>query len=123
MSQKFRYRVNGRVGASKQPRRCCLFRIHPTRLILFSLFFLIGPSVRGQVRVWEGVLELPAYEEGTPDSNPSFDHFETSRFSYPYTLRTEMTNARATHQFRAIYLENEYLKCSVLPDLGGHVYT
>jgi len=79
--------------------------------------------VRGQVRAWEGVLELPAYEEGAPDSNPSFDQFETSRFSYPYTLRKEMTNVRATHQFRAIYLENEYLKCSVLPDLGGHVYT
>src|SRR5882762_3116991 len=123
MSQKFRYRVNGRVGASKQPRRCCLFRIHPTRLILFCLFFLIAPSVRGQVRGWEGVLELPAYEEGAPDSNASFAQFETSRFSYPYNLRKEMTNARATHQFRAIYLENEYLKCSVLPDLGGHVYT
>jgi tetratricopeptide (TPR) repeat protein len=73
--------------------------------------------------VWEGVLELPAYEEGAPDPNPPFDQFETSRFSYPYTLRKEITNVRATHQFRAIYLENEYLKCSVLPDLGGHVYT
>src|SRR5882724_5505894 len=123
MSQKFRYRVNGRVSASKQPRRCCLFRIHPTRLILLFLLFLLAPSVRAQVRVWEGVLELPTYEEGTPDSNPSFDQFESSRFSYPYTLRKEMTNVRATHQFRAIYLENEYLKCSVLPDLGGHVYT
>src|SRR5258705_11311041 len=123
MSQKFRYRVNGRVSTPKQPRRCCLFRIRPTQQILFSLLFLIAPSVRGQVRAWEGVLELPVYEEGAPDSNPSFDQFETSRFSYPYTLRKEMTNVRTTHQFRAIYLENEYLKCSVLPDLGGHVYT
>lgn len=93
------------------------------RLILFALFFLIAPSVRGQARAWEGVLELPAYEEGAPDPNPSFDQFETSRFSYPYTLRKEITNVRAMHQFRVIYLENEYLKCSVLPDLGGHVYT
>src|SRR6266404_5220679 len=123
MSQKFRYRVTGRVSASNQPRRCCFFRMGATRLVLFALLFLIAPSVRGQVRAWEGVLELPAYEEGAPDSNPSFDQFETSRFSYPYTLRKEMTNVRGTHQFRAIYLENEYLKCSVLPDLGGHVYT
>ncbi len=93
------------------------------RLILFAFLFLIAPSARGQARAWEGVLELPAYEEGAPDPNPSFDQFETSRFSYPYTLRKEMTNVRATHQFRAIYLENEYVKCSVLPDLGGHVYT
>ena len=27
------------------------------------------------------------------------------------------------HDLRAIYLENEYLKCSVLPDIGGHIYT
>jgi tetratricopeptide (TPR) repeat protein len=25
--------------------------------------------------------------------------------------------------WRAVYLENEYLKCSVLPDIGGHLYT
>src|SRR5437899_1351308 len=119
MSLKSRYRES----ASKQPRHCCFLRMDAMRLILFALLFLIAPSVRGQVRGWEGALELPAYEEGAPDSNPSFDQFETSRFSYPYTLRKEMTNVRATHQFRAIYLENEYLKCSVLPDLGGHVYT
>jgi tetratricopeptide (TPR) repeat protein len=93
------------------------------RLIPFALLFLNASWARGQARAWEGALELPAYEEGAPDQNPSFDQFETSRFSYPYTLRKEITNVRATHQFRAIYLENEYLKCSVLPDLGGHVYT
>ena len=26
-------------------------------------------------------------------------------------------------RWRAVYLENEYLKCTVLPDLGGHLYT
>src|SRR6266849_5303386 len=123
MSQKCVFQVSGQWRASKQPRRCCLFRMNPMRLILFAFLFLIAPSARGQARAWEGVLELPAYEEGAPDPNPSFDQFETSRFSYPYTLRKEMTNVRATHQFRAIYLENEYVKCSVLPDLGGHVYT
>jgi len=123
MSQKLEYQLSGQESASEQLPRCRLFRMNPMRLILFSLVFLLAPSVRAQVRAWEGVLELPAYEEGAPDANPSFDQFETSRFSYPYTLRKEMTNVRATHQFRAIYLENEYLKCSVLPDLGGHVYT
>jgi len=27
------------------------------------------------------------------------------------------------YNWRAVYLENEYLKCSVLPDIGGHLYT
>ena len=92
------------------------------------MFLLLLPlvntaPVQGQVKVWEGVLDLPVYEEGAPDPNPPFDQFATDRFSYPYTLRKEITNVRTQHQWRAVYLENEYLKCSVLPDLGGHVYT
>ena len=90
-------------------------------LLLLPLVFASAGGA--QVRVWEGTLELPVYEEGTPDSNPSFDQFATSRFNYPYTLRNEITDRRVVHKLRAIYLENEYLKCSVLPDIGGHVYT
>jgi len=89
------------------------------------LLFLLATALPGfsQVRVWEGVLDLPVYEEGPPDPNPPFDQFATNRFNYPYTLRNETTEQRHQHQLRAIYLENEYLKCSVLPDIGGHVYT
>jgi tetratricopeptide (TPR) repeat protein len=83
----------------------------------------VTSSLRGQVHVWQGTLTLPAYDEGRPDPNPPFDQFSTSRFSYPYTLRSNLTDRRVDHAWRAIYLENEYLKCSVLPDIGGHVYT
>jgi tetratricopeptide (TPR) repeat protein len=89
--------------------------------MLFSL--LTSIPAWGQVRVWEGVLKLPTYEEGAPDPNPPFDQFSTGRFNYPYTLRNEITNTRTEHEWRAVYLENEYLKCSVLPDIGGHLYT
>jgi len=76
-----------------------------------------------EVRVWQATLTLPTYEEGAPDPNPPFDAFSTGRFNYPYTLRENLTNQRVPHDWRAVYLENEYLKCSVLPDLGGHLYT
>ena len=81
------------------------------------------PPVYGQARVWQGTLTLPTYEEAAPDPNPPFDAFSTGRFNYPYTLRDNLTGVRAAHQWRAVYLENEYLKCSVLPDIGGHLYT
>ena len=89
-------------------------------LALFSAFAL--PS-SAQVRVWQGTFSLPTYDEGPPDPNPPFDQFATTRFNYPYTLRTNLTARRTDHQWRAIFLENEYLKCSILPDLGGHLYT
>jgi tetratricopeptide (TPR) repeat protein len=75
------------------------------------------------VRVWEGHLDLPTYEEGLPDVNPPFDLFETHRFNYPYTLRHSLSDKRKVERWRALYLENEYLKVTVLPDLGGHLYS
>jgi len=77
--------------------------------VLFLFLALNAVTVQAQVRVWEGVLNLPAYEEGVPDPNPPFDQFAIGRFSYPYTMRKEITNQRTEHRWRAIYLENEYL--------------
>lgn len=75
------------------------------------------------VRVWLDTMELPTYEEGLPDENPPFDQFVTNgRYNYPYTIRENLTNKVAPREWRTLNLENEYLKCVVLPDLGGHLY-
>jgi tetratricopeptide (TPR) repeat protein len=92
------------------------------RIAAVGLLFC-GLAVHAQVRVWQSTLTLPTYEEGLPDPNPPFDQFAANRFNYPYTLRTNLTSKRVDHAWRTIYLENEYLKCSVLPDIGGHLYT
>jgi len=91
--------------------------------IISAVLFLSSIIASAQVRVWQGTLTLPTYEEGAPDPNPPFDQYAGSRFDYPYTLRDNLTDRRTDHAWRAVFLENEYLKCSVLPDLGGHVYT
>src|SRR5947209_18128658 len=96
-------------------------RFQTAALVLFPVVSLC--LAQAEVRVWEGTLTLPTYEEGSPDPNPPFDLFATTRFNYPYTLRETLTNRRVDHSWRAVYLENEYLKCSVLPDIGGHIYT
>jgi tetratricopeptide (TPR) repeat protein len=92
------------------------------RIFLLALC-VAASSASAQVRVWQGTLRLPTYEEALPDPNPPFDQFTSNRFNYPYTLRNNLTSRRVDHAWRAIYLENEYLKCSVLPDIGGHLYT
>jgi len=88
-----------------------------------AFIVLCLPIAHAQVRVWQDTLTLPTYEEGAPDPNPPFDAFSTGRFNYPYTLRQNLTDKPVPHAWRAVYLENEYLKCSVLPDIGGHLYT
>src|SRR5947209_8457406 len=75
------------------------------------------------VRVWEDSLELPTYAEGPPNPNPPFDLFSYTRFNYPYTLRDALSERRAVQRWRALHLENEYLRVTVLPDLGGHLYS
>jgi tetratricopeptide (TPR) repeat protein len=92
-------------------------------LMLLAALTTASISVSAQVKVWEGSLTLPSYEEGLPDPNPPFDTYSTTKFSYPYTLRNNLTGQKHDHAWRAVFLENEYLKCSVLPDIGGHLYT
>jgi Domain of unknown function (DUF5107) len=90
-------------------------------LVAFQTFNL--SEVVAHVWVSEGTLTIPTYEEGPPDPNPPFAQFSTTFFSYPYTLREDLTDRRVARTWRTVYLENEYLKCSILPDIGGHVYT
>src|ERR1051326_5509035 len=89
----------------------------------FASLALLGiclSPLRADVRVWQGTLPLPTALEGPADPNPPFDIFGTTKFNYPYTLRENLTDQRKEIAWRALFLENEYLKCSVLPDIGGH---
>jgi tetratricopeptide (TPR) repeat protein len=90
---------------------------------LMGTLAVASGSVAAQVKVWSGSVTLPTYEEGQPDPNPPFDTYSTTQFSYPYTLRKDLTGQKEEHVWRAVFLENEYLKCTVLPDIGGHLYT
>jgi len=93
--------------------------MRPARLLMI-LLSLPAPA---EVRVWQGTLTLPVSQEGPPDVNPPFDAFATGRYNYPYTMRTALTGRLEQRELRALFLENEYLKCSVLPDIGGHLYS
>jgi len=92
-------------------------------VVLTGALTVVCGSVAAQVKVWQGSVTLPTYEEGQPDHNPPFDTYQTTQFSYPYTLRKNLTGKKEEHVWRAVFLENEYLKCTVLPDIGGHLYT
>jgi len=95
-------------------------------LLLPVLLVLAAPvppaTTPAAVRVWEATMDIPTYEEGLPDLNPPFDVFQTRRFNYPYPLRENLTDRRSVQAWRTLNLENEYLRCVVLPDLGGHLY-
>jgi hypothetical protein len=93
------------------------------RVIAALLFLSCLPAAPAEVRAWQGTLTLPTTIEGPADPNPPFDLFASTRFNYPYTLRENLTGREKDIAWRALFLENEYLKCTVLPDIGGHLYT
>src|SRR5580765_8530200 len=75
------------------------------------------------VRAWEGSLALATTVEGPADPNPPFDLFAGERFNYPYSLRNALTGSTRVEHYRALFLENEYMKVTMLPELGGHLYS
>jgi len=81
-----------------------------------------APAGRAAVRVVAGEETIPTYEEGPPDLNPPFDVFASGRFNYPYAMRENLTDRRTPRVWRTLTLENEYLRATVLPDLGGRLW-
>jgi tetratricopeptide (TPR) repeat protein len=94
------------------------------RSTLYSLLLCLALPALGQVSVREDILSLPTYQEALPDTTPPFPLFSPGDPQvYPYTMRNGFTKRRLEHGWRALRLENEYLSCIVLPDLGGHLYS
>jgi hypothetical protein len=92
-------------------------RILPQVLVLLAL-----PAPLDAARAWQDTITLPTYLEGAPDVNPVLAALTPGGF-YPYAARNNLGIRAAPQSWRTLNLENEYLKCTILPDLGGHLYT
>lgn len=114
------------IGTNKGGRSKELPVKRRSKQILLFVFLFYG-SLFSQVRVWEEPLVLPAYEVNPPDVNPMFwtpsVYQGASRVIYPYPLMDNVTNIRGERTYKAVYLENEYIKLCVLPELGGRLFS
>ncbi|HEX7361259.1 MAG TPA: DUF5107 domain-containing protein [Bryobacteraceae bacterium] len=89
---------------------------------LLLLSILLPLQMQAEVRAWEGTISIPTYLLGTADPAPAFPLLHSSPV-YPYTMLDDLTNRLAPKTYRAIFLENKYLKLTILPQLGGHLYS
>jgi tetratricopeptide (TPR) repeat protein len=89
---------------------------------LVILLALAQAAQAAKVRVWEGTITIPTYLLGSDDPNPQFP-LVNSHNIYPYTALDDLTDNRQPKTYRAIYLENEYLKATILPQMDGRVYS
>lgn len=94
---------------------------------LVLVVFALMASAQAQrpaapARVWEDKLVIPTYELGPADPNPAFLEWSGGRPVYPYARLDSLTNRRIDKAHNAVYLENEFLRVTVLPEMGGKLY-
>lgn len=77
------------------------------------------------VNAWEEKVTIPTYGIGKPDKNPMF--FEkrvyqgSSGVVYPNPVVEKIYDEKEDKDYIGLFLENEYIKIMILPELGGRV--
>ncbi|QTE22602.1 DUF5107 domain-containing protein [Polaribacter cellanae] len=77
------------------------------------------------VKVWKEKVVIPTYEVGEPEKNPVFLENRVYQGSsgkvYPNPVIEKISNTKIDKEWQAVYLENEFVKIMILPELGGRV--
>ena len=78
-----------------------------------------------QAKVWVEQITIPTYEIGEAEKNPIFLDKRVYQGSsgkvYPYPTVEKISEKKTDKEYTAVWLENEYLKVMVLPELGGRI--
>jgi tetratricopeptide (TPR) repeat protein len=94
---------------------------------LAALAAIATPALAAEpVKVWEEPLVIPTYLTGEPEALPMFYQGRAYQGAqgrvYPYRLLDQLTDVKQDKTYKALYLENEYLKVCVLPEVGGRLF-
>ena len=77
------------------------------------------------VKAWRELVTIPTYEVGKPDKNPMFlekrVYQGSSGVVYPYPVIESISDEKVDKEYTAVFIENEYIKVMVLPELGGRI--
>ncbi len=78
-----------------------------------------------QVKAWYEKVIIPTYGIGKPEKNPMFlekrVYQGSSGVVYPHPVIEKILDEKVDKEWNAIYLENQYLKIMMLPELGGRI--
>lgn len=77
------------------------------------------------VHLWEEDIIIPTYKTYPPEKNPLFIEKRAYQGSsgkvYPLPVTEKISDTKEDMSYHAVYLENEYLKIMILPELGGRI--
>ncbi len=78
------------------------------------------------VRIWEETVTIPTYLVDEPDRIPRF--YEGRAYQgaqgrvYPYPIFESLSDTRVQKEYDMVFLENEYIRLELLPEIGGRLF-
>ena len=77
------------------------------------------------VKFYQEKISLPTYPIASEDREPPLLPEFTPRGAtiYPYTTQEVLSDKSVIHEYDAVYLENDFIKLTFLPELNGRLYS
>ncbi len=96
------------------------------KFLLAVICILHFSTVLAQVKVWEEPVLIPTLKVGELSEHPTFKPKIDMRADddqiYPYVYNYKITNEYEDKSYNGCFLENEYIKVLVTPEIGGKLY-
>ena len=105
------------------------------KTVLLCIVILAVPIARqycqtsegnASVRIWEEAKVLPTYLVEPSSTSPRFYDGRAYQGAqgrvYPYPINENLSRVMADKSYKMVYLENEYIKVDVLPEIGGRLW-
>ncbi|HMI03763.1 MAG TPA: DUF5107 domain-containing protein, partial [Pedobacter sp.] len=99
------------------------------KTLLSGCFLMVSVGVVAQstVSIREVDEMIPTYLAGPPEPNPMFFFGKQSQGAegriYPYPLYDNLTNKKGEKTYHLVYIENEFLKVGIMPEMGGRIFS
>ncbi len=78
------------------------------------------------VSAWEEMVVIPTYQPPPPDPHPMFLDARFNQGSsgrvYPNPLTDRLAGEKSDRTYKAVFLENQYIRLMILPEIGGRVH-
>ena len=93
-----------------------------TTATLATLFWTFASTAGAAepVSAREEKLTMPTWEIGPSSVHPLYPGPQGR--IYPYTLNEALTDRKVDRTYEAVFLENEYVKVLILPEIGGRLH-
>ncbi|NBC65740.1 MAG: DUF5107 domain-containing protein [Bacteroidetes bacterium] len=103
-----------------------LDRVLKSCVLGIVLFLPLQLLAQEAVKMYEEPLVLPTYKVGPADKNPIFYTDRAYQGAkgevYPYPLQDNLTDDKVDKAWQGLFLENEFIKIAILPEMGGKLW-